>query len=144
MNSNGSAEATLVEKINTLASVKRSAAAFRKTETVKLPSGLAVEARRVDVSRLIMEAPEDSAPRFLVNQFAGSIGNVGGVELPTDSPSEALRKMSRFMDIVVKAAVTWPVIVDQPTADDEIAISDLDMADRQFIFTWVMPQTKAE
>lgn len=122
----------------------RSAAAFKRTETVKLPSGIDIEMRKPDASRLVMEAPEDSVPRFLVAQFAGAIGSNVSSDSVQDTPTEALNKMSRFMDRVVKHAVVWPVIVDKPTTDNEIALSDFSMEERQFIFTWAMPQAEAK
>jgi hypothetical protein len=125
---------------------KRSAAAFRKTEVVTLPSGLEVEARKPDVLRLIVETPDENVPTYLIEKF--SAGQTAGVEeadtMPPVMNKDELRKMSLFMDIVVKAAIVWPVIVDHPQAEDEIAISDLDMADRQHVFMWAMPTVKAE
>lgn len=117
----------------------RSAAAFRKSDAVKLPSGLDVEMRKPDVLRLIAEAPEASVPNMIIAQFSGALGNGVAID-DSEKPKDALRKMSLFMDITVKSAVKWPVIVDNPQADDEISVTDLSLDDRQFIFTWAMPQ----
>lgn len=122
----------------------RSAAAFKRTETVKLPSGLEIEARKPDASRLVMEAPENSVPAYLVNQFAKGLGKIITAPEVSENVMESLRKTSAFMDIVVRASVVWPVIVDKSSSDNEIELTDLSMEERQFIFAWVMKSNAVE
>lgn len=123
----------------------KSAAAFRRTEEIQLPSGLSVEVRRPDISRLVMESKDGSVPAFLQQQvIAGLQGKAETVEA-WDPSKEDLSTMSRFMDMVVRAALVWPVIVEgEPDYDaGQISINDLEQADRTFLFGWAMPDSNA-
>lgn len=50
-----------------------------------------------------------------------------------DEQAETL-EMIRSVDYVVKAALVYPRVVDKPTQEDEIAVEDLELRDRFWIF----------
>lgn len=123
----------------------KSAAAFKRSEELTLPSGLVVEVRRPDIARLVMESKDGSVPAFLTQQVvAGLSGKVQNTKA-WDPSTEDLSTMSRFMDMVVKAALVWPVIVQgEPDYDaGQISIADLGQDDRSFLFGWAMPNENA-
>lgn len=123
--------------------MSKSAAAFKRTETLTLPSGLEIEAKKPDIERLVMESDDKTVPQFLTSQVANSLGTVGTfTKTEPEAEQVALNKLSRFMDVIVRASVVWPEIVDSnPDYENgQILITDLVSGDRQFIFTWGMPQ----
>ena len=122
--------------------MSKSAAAFKRVETLTLPSGVEVEARKPDLERLVMEADENTVPQFLTQQVASSLGAVSTFKATEpDNPQVGLNKLSRFMDVIVRASIVWPEIVNENPDYEagQILITDLTSADRQFIFTWGMP-----
>jgi len=46
-----------------------------------------------------------------------------------------LAQIERVCDLVCKAAFVTPLIVDDPQAEDEISLEDLDLADKVHVFT---------
>lgn len=123
----------------------KSAAAFKRTEEVQLPSGLTVEVRKPDISRLVMESKDGSVPAFLQQQVVAGLAGKAETVDDWDPSKEDLATMSRFMDMVVRAALVWPVIVDgNPDYDaGQISLHDLEQADRTFLFGWAMPDSNA-
>lgn len=122
----------------------KSAAAFRTTHELVLPSEKKVEVRKLNLQRLIMaNAHTGAVPTPLVEQ-ALAMFNKDIEAKPWKPTKEDLSSMASFMDLIVRASLVWPVIADNPNYEaGEIAISDLDGADYEYIATWAMPQEQA-
>lgn len=121
--------------------MSKSAAAFRRSEELKLPSGLVVEVRKPDITRLVMESPDGNVPSFVVGQVIAQLSGKGGGTEEWQPTADDLPVLSRFMDMVVKAALVWPVIVvGEPDYEaGQINIQDLDEQDRAVLFGWGLP-----
>jgi hypothetical protein len=122
----------------------KSASEFRSTHQLVLPSGKTVEVRRPNLIRIIMaNAHTGAVPTPLVNQALAQFNKdiVTDVWRPT---KEEMSTVTEFMDLIVRSTLAWPVIADNPNYDaGEIAITDLDGVDYQFIVAWAMPQEQA-
>lgn len=122
--------------------MSKSAAAFMRSEELTLPSGLTVEVRRPDTGRLVMESETGVIPTFLVNQVIGRLVGKAINETTEWIPTQDdLPGLNRFMDMVVKAALVWPVIVtSNPDYEaGQIVMSDLSEEDRSTLFVWGLP-----
>lgn len=119
----------------------KSAAAFRRVEEIPLPSGLSVQVRRPDVARLVMESETGTVPTFLVNQVISRlVGKPVGENEEWIPKPEDLQGVNRFIDLVVRASLVWPVLSENPDYEaGQIHISDLMEDDRNTIFLWALP-----
>jgi hypothetical protein len=118
----------------------RSAAAFKKAQTVTLPSGLEVELRRPDAERIIMQNA-GILPASLTGEMTSLLN---GKRAPrTEIAADELPQWSVYIDMMIRAALVWPKIVTDRLPDyeaGEIAQEDLEPQDRAFIYEWTMPQ----
>lgn len=119
----------------------KSAAAFKRSEELALPSGLVVEVRKPDISRLVMESKDGSVPAFVVGQIIDQLTGKGATVSDWKPTADDLPVLSRFMDLVVRAALVWPVVVDgQPDYEaGQISIRDFDEQDRAALFAYGVP-----
>ena len=102
----------------------------REGELLPFPSGLVVRVRPVSVEKLIIgghfpDALTAEAQKVL---FEGQ-GDAGEVDLAT-----LLADSEAVYDVVCKAALVEPRIVDKPKADDEIGIDDLSYKEKESIY----------
>lgn len=130
--------------------MNKSAAAWKRSDTVVLPSGLEAELVMPDVSRLVMESTDGQIPTGLKNEVLLSIrkGQQGKEHVIDWQPTEDdLPALSRFMCMVVRAAFAWPRIVPDgvhPNYDaGEISMNDVRPKDFQFVFKRSMPEEAA-
>jgi len=123
--------------------MSKSAAAFKRAETVTLPkSGLEVELCKPNVARIMMKK-ENLAhlPASLQNQLQQSINgkttDLGAATLGI----EDLPGFADFMDMIVRGAFVWPEVVDSHPDYDagQIALTDLEPEDFQYVYNWAMP-----
>lgn len=114
------------------------------TERVELPSGNAAMLRKADPAALIMHnAGSDSVPEWLKQQLIDRFNNPTGKEKPVTAQitADTLPQYARFIDLVVRAVMVSPRIVDTPNYDaDEITLADIEQADKLAIFNWAMPR----
>lgn len=105
-----------------------SGAEWRAGELVELPSGKVARLRKPDVLALISENGEvpDGLSQFM-------FGDSKDADM-----AEALPAMAPLLNRVTRAAFIEPRIVDEPSKDDEISLEDVAMADKLFIFQWLM------
>ena len=102
------------------------------TAITTLPlSGLNVEVGRVHLDALLLagQIPDVLTP-VVADMLWSTIGQGQGKE----AEIQGTKDFFELVNIVVKAALVNPRIVDTPTADDEIAITDIDFGDRLIIF----------
>ena len=102
-----------------------------------LPSGNAARIRPVALDVLLRngEIPDLLTP-FVAQMVyegvdTGELDKLLSVEKLTESSTEMLT----LIDAVVTAAFVEPHIVENPQADDEIAIEDVELADRGTVFS---------
>lgn len=124
--------------------MSQSAAHFKRSEKLLLPSGLKVEARKPDPARLVMaNANNGNVPMPLVTHMnAVANGKVKADKAPAIVLSEAdMPALAKFMDLIVRAAMVWPVVVEiNPDYEaGQIVMEDLSAEDRKFIYDWAMP-----
>ncbi len=103
------------------------------TAITTLPlSGLAVEVGRVHLDALLLagQIPDLLTP-VVVDMLWSTIGQGEGKE----KEIEGTKQFFELVNIVVKAALVSPRVVDNPTQDDEIAITDIDFGDRLIIYS---------
>jgi hypothetical protein len=118
----------------------RSAAAFKKAQTVTLPSGLEVELRRPDAERIIMQNA-GILPASLTGEMTSLLN---GKRAPrTEITADELPQWYTYIDMMIRSALVWPKIVTDRLPNyeaGEIAQEDLEPIDRAFIYEWTMPQ----
>lgn len=122
----------------------KSAAEFRTSTELRLPSGRVVEVRKPNLMRLIMaNAHTGTVPTPLVDQALAQF-NKDIQPKPWEPSKDDLAATTSFMDLIVRATLHWPRIADNPNYEaGEIAIDDLDGADYQYIVMWAMPGEQA-
>lgn len=119
----------------------KSAAAFKRTQTLTLSSGQEVEVRKPDIARLIMKHQGTAnVPQPLTNMVLASIEGKQA-DTPTFGAAD-LPALAAFTELVVRAALVWPRIVDtNPNYDaGEILLDDLTAEERAEIQKWAMPE----
>lgn len=112
--------------------------------------GMEVTLRRPDIAALIMEHPDGDVPSALTAQLLDSLkppkrGRNGknGAEQGWDIGAEDLPSVSRFINLLVRAALVSPRIADEPDyEDDEIALEDLIAEEKTYIFQFAFPQAR--
>lgn len=120
-----------------------SAADFKPVEQLlKLPSGLVVKVKDVDVASLIMSADDGEIPDWLGNQvvdmFTGKSGKPKNV--PIDKKN--LPGIMAMINTFVRAAVVEPIIVRSGANYEagQINQDDLKIDDRVHIFQLILPE----
>ena len=110
----------------------------------QLPSGAVARLRAIPPAKLLEhlgEVPDRLTPLVISMSFQGVIGNE--LDKMADSgkkvtdPYEIARwakETTDLINMVCKLAFVDPVIVDNPTLDNEIHIDDVDQVDRGFVF----------
>lgn len=126
--------------------MSKSARAFKRTETLTLANGEAVEVKKPDLQKLALNAKNGEIPSFLrqqvINALNGtpSTGEQASVVIDIDNAHEYVS----FLELVTKASLVWPALKDNPTDEDYdngfIALSDLSLVDMLQITTWSMPK----
>lgn len=103
----------------------------------RLPSGRLVRGRPVRPLH-ILELGEDVPDILTSLALKLFYGNVKGEEIftfhATNENVEQALKVGKSLQIVTRAFLLEPHIVDEPLADDEIYIDDVTPADQAFIF----------
>lgn len=116
------------------------AAEFRKMREqgveITLPSGRVVRMRTVTPDRLLkLGKIPDILTQLVIKMFYGQVtsGDFNGF---LDAREELEQTFAQFesLRVVCTAGLLEPRIVDNPQADDEIAIDDLTMSERGWIF----------
>ncbi len=119
---------------------------------IELPSGNIAHLRPVQPERLaaqgeILDILTPLVARMLfqgadatADTIAQTLGAAMGEDEDADPTAMAaaagnLANIERVCDIVCKAAFVNPRIVSDPQADDEIALEDLELADKVHVFT---------
>lgn len=103
----------------------------------RLPSGRLVRGRTVrpiHILELGEEVP-DILTALALKLFYGTakLDDIYGLHATTEDVEQAL-KVGKSLKIVTRAFLIEPRVVDEPLADDEISIDDVDPADQAFIF----------
>ena len=111
--------------------------------------GMVVTLRRPDISALIMEHPDGDVPSALTSQLLDSLKpvkrgrNSKNGARGWDIQIEELPQVSRFVNLLVRAALISPRVVDEPDYDaDEISIDDLIAEEKEYIFAFAFPQAR--
>jgi len=117
----------------------------RQTELLALPSGKVVEVRDVDVIGMLFSNPE-GVPDFITQQLLDGLRNGGSPKSPSRPPAvdlspSDLPALVYLADLITRACVVNPRIVDgKPNyAAGEIALADINLEDRLFIFGRKLP-----
>lgn len=125
----------------------KSAAAFKRSVSLTLPSGLEVEVRKPNVKKLVLHSKKGEVPEFLTNLVLGGMnGTITNPQqlmegLSDEKKLEAVDAVTQFGVILLKSMLVWPVISDNPDYENgEIALEDLDEADQDFLTAWGMPK----
>lgn len=101
----------------------------------ELPSGRRVRLRPVDVSLLLLEGDiPDLLTPVVLTMFYG-VGDVK--DNPVASVLGTTRDEWPVINLICRVAFVEPRIVDEPQADDEIAIEDIDFLDRRATYVMV-------
>ncbi len=113
-----------------------SGAAWRKPRTegytVALPSGNIATLRPVAIDEMLVQG---EIPDLLSPVVAAALWDTEDV--PPDvlaQNGELAGNFARLISIVVPAAMLCPRVVEDPQGDDEIALADLEFADKTVIF----------
>lgn len=118
----------------TLGSVWRQA---RETgELVQLPTGAVARLRPVDLPGLVMagNVPDVLTPTVMALIFENKQEDADALTDPVQISKWAKETMQLYNAVCV-AAFVEPRIVDDPQAEDEIAIGDVEIVDRGFVFS---------
>lgn len=103
----------------------------------RLPSGRMVRGRTVRPSHILELGEEvpDILTALALKLFYGTakVEDIYGLHATTEDVERAL-KVAKSLKIVTRAFLLEPRVVDEPLADDEISIDDVDPADQAFIF----------
>jgi len=94
-------------------------------------SGTVVEVGHAQFDRLLLSG---KIPDLLTPLVAGMLWAQVGQGIPEEE-ARAHKGFYELVNIVVTASLVNPRIVPNPTQDDEIAIEDLDFADKIIIYT---------
>lgn len=125
-----------------------SAHEFKRTETLTLPSGKTVEARKPNIKRLVLHSPKGEVPEFLTQIVLSGLNGkpvnpLEGIDsMSDDDKLKTLAGLDDFTELIVRTSLVSPrVVKDNPDYDaGEIAFDDLTDEDAAFIATWGMPK----
>lgn len=121
---------------------------FKRSETLTLPSGKTVEARKPNIKRLVLHSPKGEVPEFLTRIVLSGLNGkpvnpLEGInEMSDDEKLKTLAGLDDFTELVVRASLTSPrVVKGEPNRDNnEIEFDDLEDEDAAFIAAWGMPK----
>lgn len=108
-----------------------------KTAIVLLPSGNYAEVRNVkigDVVALLGNVPDTLTPVAQKALFDILDNGLTQEKMEQMSPIDLMQASGRLFDVIAKLAFVNPKVVDDPANDNEIAVSDIDDVDKE----WVM------
>jgi len=97
---------------------------------VELPSGNKARLRPVPLDLLILSG---KLPDLLTPLAAQSLWNEQVSENLVDQV-QMVKGYAELVNIVVRVAMLDPKVVDNPQAEDELALEDIDFSDKQAIF----------
>jgi hypothetical protein len=101
---------------------------------VPLPSGNVVRLRPVGLPELIRG---EHVPDLLTPLVAETIWRGEPSPAQISESLEMARGSIELLDLICKAAFLEPKLVDNPQADDEISVDDIDLADKSFVLQFV-------
>lgn len=102
------------------------------TAVTTLPlSGLNVEVGRVHLDALLLSG---KIPDVLTPVVADMLWSTIGQGQGKEEEIQGTKDFFALVNIVVKASLVSPRVVDTPTADDEISVDDIEFGDRLIIF----------
>lgn len=101
--------------------------ARQQTDVVDLPSGNTVELRKVKLMDLVVQGKIPQLLQPVIDELFEKRD-------VTSSMTDSLIKSTRIYDVVCRAAFVSPRVVDQPVADDEVSLDDIDFEDKAFVF----------
>ena len=120
-----------------------SGAAWRSPRTegylIQLPSGCVARLRPVALDVLIQNV---TIPDLLSDLAAKSLWEETASETIAADPKLALQYM-QLINCIVPAAMLEPVIVESPSAENEIALDDLDFTDKLSVFNLAIGPVEA-
>lgn len=119
----------------------KSAATFKRTSTLTLSTGQEVEVRKPDIARLVMKHQGTAnVPQPLTNMVLASLDSKPTPALTFTAAD--LPSLAAFTELVIKAALVWPCVVDADPDYEagEILLDDLTPAERAEIQAWAMPE----
>jgi len=98
-------------------------------ELLKLPSGLVVKAKRMEITYMVKK---HLFPSNLIN-LVMKLQSTGG----TPRNEEEAAQMANVVDVIVEGSLLEPKITDEPNYDNnEMHIDDLNEQDKVFIYNW--------
>ena len=120
----------------------------RSTKLVTLPSGKVAEIKEIDLAGLILTAEEGAIPDIITQQMVDDLaGKTTQRSQKKSAEMELTAKdlpgLMGFVDMVVRSCMVTPRVVESGKVPDrdagEIAIEDIDVTDRMFLFGDLMP-----
>lgn len=102
-----------------------------------LPSGNVVRLRPVDLPTMLAHGKIPDLLTPIVGEMI-----FGKADKPLEEKPEQAIELVELMTLVCTAAFLEPRIVDNPEADDEIHIEDVDFEDRGYVYTLVTQPTR--
>ncbi|MBL8162455.1 MAG: hypothetical protein JNJ61_10755 [Anaerolineae bacterium] len=115
------------------------ASSFKRSSELVLSSGQTVMVRKVNMARIVLSAPKGTLPDAITAQVVRGLtkGQNGTPEQAALQFNEdELPELASFMDMIVRAAVVLPRIVESNPGDDEITLNDLTQDEHLEIFSW--------
>ena len=104
---------------------------------VQLPSGHVVALRPPDLSAMVAHGRvPDFLTGYAVDAFHSGIKTPGADGKPF-TPEE-LTNLVHLLDLLCRESFVNPRVVDEPTADDEISLDDLDFLDKLAVLKWLL------
>lgn len=119
------------------------ASQWRNRHTMRLPSGMVGEFRKIDLMSLIMQSSAEEVPNFLRIQVVEQLNNPGKEmgESRWTVTADNLGELNKLITLFVKGSFITPAIVPVANYDaNQIEIGDVSMEDRLFLFNWSMPK----
>lgn len=102
-----------------------------RIQEVRLPSGNVARLRRAHILDLAMAGAIPAPLAGLVSEMVS--------EQKTTIGLDELGKYGQLVDVVVKAAFVEPRVGDEST-ENQLAISEIDAADKLAVFAWSHPE----
>lgn len=101
-----------------------------------LLSGLVVRMRPVQPDTLLRSGrvPDLLTPLVIKSLYESVREELDAFVFEPRKQTEETLQMIESVNVVVEAALVYPRVVAKPTADDEIAIDELSLSDRMWIF----------
>lgn len=105
---------------------------------IELPSGKRAVVRGVTIQLLVRlgRIPDGLTP-LVADIMLGKAD-----EFPAPTNADELKTRFEFIDAVCATAFVKPRIVDKPKTDDEIALSDVEDIDREYVFDFLGRSTR--